>query len=124
MKRFPVVVALAFAGLLLLGAPALAEYCGPPADTKTIERLTVDRTHHDRTRIMYLAAIDSFALSMVELSGQEALYFAKSDGTWTYAGAFPPSNLPAATKKRFDAIVDAYGQPCLNPNFVNHPSGP
>jgi hypothetical protein len=108
----------------ILPVPALAAYCGPAADTQAVESLTTDRALHDPTRIMYLSVIGPYAISDVELGGEEIMYFAKQNGTWVFADNFPPPDLPADTKQRFDAIVNAVPHPCANPHFVNHPSGP
>jgi hypothetical protein len=108
----------------LARAPALAAYCGPDADTHAVEALTMSQTLPDRTRIMYLSVIGPYAMSDVELGGEESLYFTKVNGTWVFSDHFPPHDLPAETRQRFDAIVNATPHPCANPNFVNHPSGP
>jgi hypothetical protein len=113
---------LAMAGLS--SQPALAAYCGPPADTKMVETLAFGRPPHDRSRIMYLIVVDSFALAELEWKGEFGMYFAERNGRWTYSGALPPANLPASVKKRFDAVMNAYPHPCANPHFVSHPSGP
>jgi hypothetical protein len=103
---------------------ALAAYCGPPADTKVVETLAIGRPPHDRSRIMYLIVVDSFALAELEWKGEFGMYFAERNGRWAYSGALPPANVPASVKKRFDAVMNAYPHPCTNPHFVSHPSGP
>jgi hypothetical protein len=103
--------------------PAQAEYCGPISDTKRVEKLTIARPPYDRSRIMYLAVVDSFAMAELEWKGELSLYFAKRSGTWTYAGSTPPATMPASVKKRYDAIMNASPHSCANPYYVPHPSG-
>ncbi|HEY3676917.1 MAG TPA: hypothetical protein VGK84_13100 [Candidatus Tumulicola sp.] len=121
--RFVAGVVLTVAIGLLAARPALAAYCGSATDTKAVEALTIARPPHDRTRIMYLAVVDAFALAELEWKGQLGMYFAERNGRWTYAGTQPPANMPVAVKHRFDAIIDAYPHICTNPQFVSHPSG-
>jgi hypothetical protein len=109
---------------LLSVQPGLAAYCGPASDTKAVEALTVARPPYSRSRIMYLAVVDSFAMAEIEWKGEFGAYFVKRNGRWIYSGALPASNTPVPVKKRFDAIMDATPHPCANPNFVSHPSGP
>jgi hypothetical protein len=108
---------------LLAVQPALAAYCGPATDTRAVEALTIARPPYDRSRIMYLAVVDSFAMAQLEWKGQLGAYYIEQNGRWIYSGAMPPSNLPVSVKKRFDAIMDATPHPCANPHFVSHPSG-
>jgi hypothetical protein len=103
--------------------PALAAYCGPIADTKAVETLAISQPPHDRTRIMYLAVVQTFAKAEVEWKGELGLYFRKHFGSWKYAGTTPPENMPASVMKRFDKIMNASPHTCTNPNFVSHPSG-
>jgi hypothetical protein len=126
MKPSTIVSFLVAVGVsvLLLRAPALAAYCGPAADTQAVESLTMSQTLPDRSRIMYLSVNGAYAMSDVELGGEESLYFTKVNGTWVFTDHFPPHDLPAETKQRFDAIMNTTPHPCANPNFINHPSGP
>lgn len=103
-------------------ARAAIGYCGPAADARAVEALTTVRALHDRTRIMYLAVLGNYAMSDIELKGEQIFFFIKRNGRWTFLSNYPDS-LPPAAKKHFDYIIDAEPHPCENPNFVNHPSG-
>jgi hypothetical protein len=123
VQRWATGALLAVAMTGLSSQTALAAYCGPASDTKIVETLAVGRPPHDRSRIMYLIVVDSFAMAELEWKGEFGMYFAERNGRWVYTGALPAANTPASVKKRFDAVMNAYPHPCANPHFVSHPSG-
>ncbi len=128
MRAFPVAMVFLVICALMLQSPisALAAYCGPSADTSEIESLALARAPADSTRIMDVVVAQDYARVDIRYKGRLTEYYVKDCGQWKFSGDTLPSDAPSAVKSQLGSFVprDDGGTQCLNPHFVNHPSGP
>jgi hypothetical protein len=117
----------AFAVLALQSPlPAIAAYCGTIADTSALENLALARGASDVSRIMDIVVVQDYARVDIQSKGRLTEYYVKDCGKWRFSGDTLPSGAPSAVTAKLSAFVtrDDGGTQCLNPHFVNHPSGP
>lgn len=119
----PPVVAIVF---LLVPAPAVAAYCGPSADTASIENLALSHGASDVSRIMDIVVVQNYARVDIQSKGRLTQYYVKDCGKWRFGGNAVPAEAPSSVAEQLSAFVprDDGGKQCLNPNYVNHPSAP
>jgi hypothetical protein len=126
-RRISIALSTAVA-TLAFGAPApvLAAYCGPDADTSSIESLALSHGASDVSRIMDIDVVDGYARVDIQSKGRLTEYYVKDCGKWRFSGYALPAGAPSAVTAQLSALVtrDSGGTQCLNPSFVNHPSGP
>jgi len=125
--RLVVATIVAVAGLMFQRPlPAAAAYCGSSADTSELENLSVARGLSDSTRIMDIVVVQDYARVDIQSKGRITEYYVKDCGQWRYIGATLPSDTPSSVKSQLGSFVtrDDGGTQCLNPQFVNRPSGP
>jgi hypothetical protein len=127
LRRTAIQVSIAVSAALFsqLPVPAMAAYCGPSADTSQIESLAMQLGPSDSSRIMDIVVAQQYARVDVQSKGRLTEYFVKDCGHWRFDGNSLPADAPAAVKSQLGNFVtrDNGGTQCLNPNFVNHPSG-
>lgn len=118
----PVVATVA----LIAPVPALATYCGPDADTTSIENMALSHGASDVSRIMDVVVVQNYARVDIQSKGRLTEYYVKDCGRWRFSGYSLPAEAPSAVATQLSGFVprDRGGTQCLNPNFVNHPSGP
>ncbi len=118
-------IVLAIALFLQLSLPAQAAYCGSSADTSQIESLVMQLGPADSSRIMDIVVAQQYARADVQSKGRLTEYFVKDCGHWRFAGYSLPSDAPPAVTSQLGNFVtrDKGGTQCLNPSYVNHPSG-
>lgn len=116
---------LLVAFFLQLPLVAQAAYCGSPADTSQIQSLVMQLGPADSSRIMDIVVAQQYARADVQSKGRLTEYFVKDCGHWRFAGYSLPSDAPAAVASQLGNFVtrDKGGTECLNPSYVNHPSG-
>lgn len=124
-RIFSLTIAGALAGSFLAARPALAAYCGSAADTSALENLALSHGAADASRIMDIVVVQHYARIDIESKGRLTEYYVKDCGKWQFAGYTLPADAPSAVSSQLSAFVprDNGGTQCLNPNFVNHPSG-
>ena len=108
-----------------LPLPAAAAYCGPSEDTSQIESLALARGPSDSSRIMDVVVVQNYARVDIQTKGRLTEYYIKDCGHWRYVGTTLPSDAPSAVASQLNNFVtrDDGGTKCLNPGYVNHPSG-
>ena len=106
--------------------PAIAAYCGTTADTSALENLALAHGASDVSRIMDIVVVQDYARVDIQSKGRLTEYYVKDCGKWRFSGYTLPSDAPSAVTAQLSAFVtrDGGGTQCLNPHFVNHPSGP
>lgn len=111
---------------LLVPAPAMAAYCGSSADTSPLENLALSHGASDVSHIMDILVVQSYARVDIQSKGRLTEYYVKDCGRWRFSGYSVPPEAPSSVASQLNAFVprDNGGTQCLNPNFVNHPSGP
>jgi hypothetical protein len=128
LQRFySIAVSAAVATLASLSPmPALAAYCGPDADTNALENLALSHGASDASRIMDIVVLQDFARVDIQSKGRLTEYYVKDCGRWRFSGYALPPGAPSTVTAKLSAFVtrDNGGTQCLNPGFVNHPSGP
>jgi hypothetical protein len=125
----PFSIALSAAGATLafiLGTPAMAAYCGSDADTSSLENLALSHGASAASRIMDIVVVQDYARVDIQSKGLLTEYYVKDCGKWRFSGYALPEGTPSAVAAQLSAFVtrDKGGTQCLNPSFVNHPSGP
>ncbi len=75
---------------------------------------------------MSILVVQNYARVDVESKGRLTEYYVKDCGRWQFSGNTPPPEAPASVKQQLSEFVtrDDGGKECLNPAYVNHPSGP
>jgi hypothetical protein len=127
LRRLAVGTILAVAALTLQQPmPASAAYCGSSVDTSELENLVVARGPSDSTRIMDIVVAQDYARVDIQSKGRLTEYYVKDCGQWHYSGPTLPPDAPGAVRSQLGNFVtrDDGGTQCLNPHFVNRPSGP
>jgi hypothetical protein len=120
-------VAVTFATLSFLSAePVFAAYCGSNDDTTALENLALSHGAADVSRIMDIVVVQHYARIDIQSKGRLTEYYVKDCGKWRFSGYTVPSEAPSAVSAQLTSFVprDNGGTQCVNPNFVNHPSGP
>jgi hypothetical protein len=117
-----VVATLAF----FSGTPVMAAYCGSSADTNLLENLALSHGASDGSRIMDIVVVQDYARVDIQSKGLLTEYYVKDCGKWRFSGYALPEGTPSAVTAQLSVFVthDKGGTQCLNPSFVNHPSGP
>jgi hypothetical protein len=126
VRSFSTVLTIAVATISLLKPlPAAAAYCGTSADTSALESLAVSHGASDASRIMDIVVVQSYARVDVQSKGRLTEYYVKDCGKWRFSGYTVPPDAPSAVAAQLSDFVtrDRGGNQCLNPSFVNHPSG-
>jgi hypothetical protein len=108
------------------GTPAMAAYCGSYADTNLLEHLALSHGASDVSRIMDIVVVEDYARVDIQSKGLLTEYYVKDCGKWRFSGYALPEETPSAVAAQLSAFVtrDKGGTQCVNPGFVNHPSGP
>ena len=121
-RTLAAVVAMLF---LQLPLPASAAYCGPSADSSQVESLALARGPSDKTRIMDIVIVQNYARVDIQFKGRLTEYYVKDCGRWRFSGNSVSSDAPSAVSSQLSSFVtrDDGGTQCLNPQYVNHPSG-
>lgn len=106
--------------------PVLAAYCGSDADTNAVESLALSHGAADASRIMDIFVVQEYARVDIQSKGRLTEYYVKDCGRWRFSGYALPAGAPSRVTAQLSAFVtrDNGGTRCLNPSFVNHPSGP
>ena len=106
--------------------PVMAAYCGSDADTNSLETLALSHGASDALRIMDILVVQDYARVDIQSKGRLTEYYVKDCGKWRFSGYALPEGTPSAVTTRLSAFAsrDSGGTQCLNPSFVNHPSGP
>jgi len=106
--------------------PAAAAYCGTSADTTALEDLALSHGASDASRVMDVVVVQSYARVDIQSKGILTEYYVKDCGKWRFSGYAVPPEAPSAVATQLSGFVtrDRGGTQCLNPGFVNHPSGP
>ena len=122
-------IALSAAGAALAffsGMPVMAAYCGSNADATSLENLALSHGASDASRIMDIVVVQDYARVDIQSKGVLTEYYVKDCGKWRFSGSGVPDGAPSAVAAQLRDFVtrDRGGTQCLNPNFVNHPSGP
>ncbi|MGB8151773.1 MAG: hypothetical protein WCE97_11340 [Candidatus Cybelea sp.] len=106
--------------------PVMAAYCGSGADTNSLENLALSHGASDASRIMDVVVVQDYARVDIQSKGRLTEYYVKDCGKWRFSGYALPEGAPTAVTTQLTAFVsrDSGGTQCLNPSFVNHPSGP
>jgi hypothetical protein len=120
---FPVLVGTV---ALLLPTPALAAYCGPSPDTASLASLALSHGASDVSRIMDVVVVQGYARVDIESKGRLTEYYVKDCGKWRFSGNTLPDGIPGSVGSQLSSFVprDNGGTQCLNPSYVNQPSGP
>lgn len=118
----PAAAAFAF----LSPTPAIAAYCGSDADTAVIQNLALSNGASNASRIMDIVVVQDYARVDIQSKGRLTEYYVKDCGRWRFSGYAIPQGAPSAVTAQLNGFVtrDKGGTQCLNPSFVNHPSGP
>ena len=105
---------------------AVAAYCGSSADTNALENLALSNGASDASRIMDVVVVQDYARVDIQSKGRLTQYYVKDCGKWRFSGYAVPTDAPSDVTAKLSAFVtrDKGGTQCLNPGFVNHPSGP
>ncbi len=125
--RFVFAMIMALAVLALQSPlPAIAAYCGATADTSALENFALAHGASDVSRIMDIVVVQDYARVDIQAKGRLTEYYVKDCGKWRFSGYTLPTDAPRAVTAQLSAYVtrDDGGTQCLNPHFVNHPSGP
>ena len=124
LRSAAIVVAAAMGSQIPL--PAYAAYCGASADTAAIQSLALARGPSSASRIMDIIVVQDYARVDIESKGRLTEYFVRDCGHWVFSGYTLPSGAPSAVASQLGNFVprDDGGTQCLNPAYVNHPSGP
>lgn len=103
-----------------------AAYCGSSADTNSLENLALSHGASDASRIMDVVVVQDYARIDIQSKGLLTEYYVKDCGKWRFSGYALPDGAPSAVAAQLRGFVtrDRGGTQCLNPSFVNHPSGP
>ncbi len=104
----------------------MAAYCGSFADTNSLANLALSHGASDASRIMDVVVVQDYARVDIQSKGLLTEYYVKDCGKWRFSGYALPEGTPSAVAAQLSAFVthDRGGTQCLNPSFVNHPSGP
>src|ERR1700733_184730 len=108
------------------GTRVMVAYCGSPADTTSLENLALSHGASDASRIMDIFVAQDYARVDIQSKGLLTEYYVKDCGKWRFSGYALPEGTPSTAAAQLSAFVtrDKGGTQCLNPSFVNHPSGP
>jgi hypothetical protein len=70
--------------------------------------------------------VQDYARVDIQSKGRLTEYYVKDCGKWQFSGYAVPAEAPSSVTAQLNAFVprDKGGTQCLNPSFVNHPSGP
>ncbi len=126
-RSFSIALSAAVATLAFIsGTPAMAAYCGSYADTNSLESLAISNGASDASRIMDIVVVQDYARVDIQSKGLLTEYYVKDCGKWRFSGYALPEGTPSAVAAQLSVFVthDKGGTQCLNPSFVNHPSGP
>ncbi len=126
-RHFSIALPVAIATLVFLSPiPVIAAYCGSDADTSSLENLALSHGASDASRIMDIVVVQDYARVDIQSKGRLTEYYVKDCGQWRFSGYALPAGAPSAISAQLSAFVtrDKGGTQCLNPSFVNHPSGP
>jgi hypothetical protein len=124
---FSIALSAGLATVAFLSAtPVMAGYCGSDADTNSLENLAVSHGASDASHIMDIVVVQDYARVDIQSKGRLTEYYVKDCGKWRFSGYALPGGAPSAVIAQLSAFVsrDSGGTQCLNPSFVNHPSGP
>ena len=74
---------------------------------------------------MDIVVVQDYARIDIQSKGRLTEYYVKDCGKWRFSGYSIPDGAPSAVASQLTAFVprDNGGTQCLNPAFVNHPSG-
>jgi hypothetical protein len=111
---------------LLSPAPAMAAYCGPNTDTTALQSMALSNGASDVSRVMDIVVVAQYARIDIQSKGRLTEYYVKDCGSWRFSGYALPQSAPSSVAAQLNGFVprDKGGTQCLNPSFVNHPSGP
>jgi hypothetical protein len=126
-RLFPIALPAAVATLAFLSpVPVFAAYCGPDPDTSSLENLALSHGASDVSRIMDIVVVQDYARVDIQSKGRLTEYYVKDCGKWRFSGYALPEGTPSSVSGQLSSFVtrDRGGTQCLNPSFVNHPSGP
>ncbi|HEY1883246.1 MAG TPA: hypothetical protein VGG51_09445 [Candidatus Cybelea sp.] len=125
-RLFSIALSASFAIVAILPAPASAAYCGSDADTNAVASLALSHGASDASRIMDIVVAQNYARVDIQSKGRLTEYYVKDCGRWRFSGYAVPEAAPSAVAAQLSGFVtrDNGGTQCLNPAFVNHPSGP
>jgi hypothetical protein len=126
-RLFQIALPAVVAALPVLSpVPVIAAYCGSNADTSSLETLALSHGAADVSRIMDIVVAQDYARVDIQSKGRLTEYYVKDCGKWRFSGYSLPSEAPSSVSAQLSSFVprDQGGTQCLNPNFVNHPSGP
>ncbi len=126
-RIFSIALSAGVATVALISAtPVMAAYCGSDADTNSLENLALSHGASDASRIMDIVVAQDYARIDIQSKGRLTEYYVKDCGKWRFSGYALPDGAPSAVAAQLSAFVtrDKGGTQCLNPSFVNHPSGP
>ena len=124
---FSIALSAGVATIAVISAtPAWAAYCGSSADTNALENLALSHGAPDASRIMDIVVVQDYARVDIQSKGRLTEYYVKDCGSWRFSGYALPKGTPSAVTAQLTTFVtrDKGGTQCLNPSFVNHPSGP
>ncbi len=104
----------------------LAAYCGTDADTSALQSLALSHGASDASKIMDIVVVQDYARVDIQSKGRLTEYYVKDCGRWRFNGYALPTGASSAVTAQLSSFVtrDNGGTLCLNPSFVNHPSGP
>jgi hypothetical protein len=126
-RSFSIALSAAVATLAFIsGTPVMAAYCGSNANTNSLENLALSHGASDASRIMDIVVVQDYARVDIQSKGLLTEYYVKDCGKWRFSGYALPEGTPNAVTAQLSVFVthDKGGTQCLNPSFVNHPSGP
>jgi hypothetical protein len=126
-RSFSIALSAAVATLAFIsGTPVMAAYCGSYTDTNSLESLAHSHGASDASRIMDIVVVQDYARVDIQSKGLLTEYYVKDCGKWRFSGYALPEGASSAVAAQLSVFVtrDKGGTQCLNPNFVNHPSGP
>jgi hypothetical protein len=105
--------------------PVMAAYCGSNADTASLQTLALSNGATDVSRIMDIVVVQGYARVDIQSKGRVTEYYVKDCGKWRFSGYAVPADAPTAAATQLRSFVprDNGGTQCLNPSFVNRPSG-
>ena len=115
--------------------PAMAAMCGPSSDVAAVEQGTIAKFNAnlhkgwkkiDKTYIMAVVVLGTYAQVDVSYAGQMSDFWIKKSGNWTLAGTHAPKGWPAAIRAKLTAMSNARAngsKQCTNPHFVPRGSG-
>ncbi|HUY41831.1 MAG TPA: hypothetical protein VMV82_09720 [Candidatus Dormibacteraeota bacterium] len=134
LRRTVAIGGLVVTVFLSLWTPAPAAYCGPPATTTTLEKLSITTypgphypKYHsiDATYVRMIDVHDGYAMSMTEEDRGPIFYFwFLSDRGWVYVPTLgPPASWPTQVRQHFNNDINADPMRCLNPAFIPRGGG-